>query len=242
MKKFIVQCFIVLSFVVQGYTQSWNLLFDDDVLVNPVTLNLQIDLDFHYATTSSVPDQSGNSRTLTLTNTPTLNTASINGYNTITFNGTDEYGSTAAFTRNQPHTIYLVCKMITTGNSLRVTDGLSTQYTAITNIVGPGGPSIYAGSHVQIIIAIDETNWFIWTGVFNGVSSYIRFQSAANDNNASGNVGASNASGLRVGASGGTPAGFANVEIARILCYSGAHDLTTRTLVQNYLNKKYKIY
>lgn len=233
----------ILSFNLTAQTSKRVYLFsEEDGLVNPVTANLEIDIDANFATTSLIPDQSENNRDIILYNSPTVNAASLNGLNTVTFNGIDEYGEYATgdnsdVFRNEPYTIYIVFKVLS-GTSGRVFDYPMSSYQGLLNIYSANTFSLYSGVHL-ISNTATITDWMIATCVFNGANSIIKINGGAES---TGNDGGFDGGELRIASKGGAPGQYANIEFARILSYSGSHDGATRTQVQEYLNELYNVY
>lgn len=238
----LIRIIIMLLFVQVGFAQSSLLISMDDKggLTNPITDNLLIDLDFDLATTSGVADQSPNADDMTFFNSPTVNSASLNGFNTVTFNGSNEYGDTPNdIDRTEPSTIYIVFKVLNGTTSGRAFDCITpSQFQGLLNIYSANSLSLYSGTHL-ISNTATISNWMIVTCVFNGTSSIVKINSGADK---SGDAGGNYSAGFRVASQGLTPGGFANIEVARIIMYSAGHNGAERSSIQNYLNTLYKVY
>ena len=182
-------------------------------------------------------DVSGFGRNLTFFNLPTINLAALNGHDTVTFDGINQYGETVAYARNQPSTFYIVSRMIVTGNGLRIIDGFTDAYEALFNALNNNTFSIYAGNHLITGVLI-QTNWNLYTGVFNGANSVIRVNNAAG---ISGDSGLFNASGLRMASKGGVIGEYANVEIAYLILRTGADPVWLQTNIINWLKTRFAL-
>lgn len=176
-------------------------------------------------TTASWSDQSGNGRTLTFTNSPTVDA------NGVTFNGTNQYGKTLSFTFSQPLTEYLLMKQITWTNADTFCDG----DTAASLLIQQGGASpfmnLYAGSGVASNGDLALGNFGVVAAVFNGASSSLQIN---NGTPTTGNPGAGNAGGFTLGA-GATPGNHSNITVKEVILFPAAHDAATRARVVRYL-------
>lgn len=173
-------------------------------------------------TSDSWLDLSGNNRTITFTNSPTINSGT-GKMGAVLFNGTDESGASASFILNQPFTIYVVFKSITVTNLERIISGTTSGWIRLAQNNAAGdvylwGSSAFISTNPDIAVG----TYGVYTAVSNNASSEIR----TNLNNAvTGTIGTS-------GITGGITlsSNFSNVEIAFLLIRSGADDTAT----QNY--------
>lgn len=182
-------------------------------------------------------DKSGNGRHLTQAtglSQPTYTASGLpNGGYSIVFDGVADYMSTAAFTRNQAHTLYLAMKVTSRVIGESISDGIAALNTAryylenadnaATSYAGVGFTNAGPGTGV----------WCVMQIVFNGASSKLRKNKGTQN---TGNAGSSNASGLRVGAyGGGVPGSFYDGALAAVLCYNTAHTTTEGDLIADYI-------
>ena len=116
--------------------------------------------------------------------------------NGLNFDGVRQFIKAAGFTFNQPESIYLVIKFVSAVTSSTCIDG----DTPISGAIIAFSPDYYqyAGAYGAIIHP-GTTNYNIIRLVNNGASSYIRLNNEAKQN---GDAGASNMSGLTLGACG----------------------------------------
>jgi hypothetical protein len=174
-------------------------------------------------------DQSGNSRHLvqaTGTNQPALN---ANG--SILFDGVDNFMKCAAFTLNQPETVYLLFRQVTWSDVLRVCDGDTLNTGAIfQNGVSPQIRA-HAGLNTGLNGNLAVNAYGAVAAVFNGASSLTQVNSTAV---VTGNGGASNMGGFTLGADG-NGAQVTNIEVKEAILYAAAHDAATRAAVIGYL-------
>lgn len=147
--------------------------------------------------------------------------------NTITFDGVSEFLKAAAFTLNQPTTIYLVYKQISWTNQRWIFDGNTLNKGAL--IQDTATPTLKAnagiGSGGNSNLAVGATG--VVAVVFNGASSSIRVN---NTTATSGNFGANNMGGFTLGA---RPDSFSpsNIAANEIAAYSDAHGATTQASI-----------
>lgn len=151
--------------------------------------------------------------------------------NTILFNGTDEFLKCAAFTFDQPETVYLLCKQVTWSlndnffDGELVNTGLIFQSSATPNLVAYAG----TGSSENANLPVDR--YGICIVVFNGASSEFQIN---NTTSISGNFGAANMGGFTLGSNGGG-GGFANIQVKEAILFPVAHDANTRLHIARYL-------
>lgn len=177
--------------------------------------------------------------------TPTFQTNVLNGYPVVRFSGSTPQGlASASFTGIvQPQTIFIVLKSSfqDTGTGQAIIDG-STNETFLTYFDASFGPlsrlSVYVGSGGALGEVSDiRDNFSIMGAVFNAGSS--SFELDGNITNGSMGAGVI-VERLNVGVteSGGAP--FFG-DIAEIIMYRCALSTADRTLIRNYLSRKYQI-
>jgi hypothetical protein len=179
-------------------------------------------------------DQSVNGRHL-LPITP-ANRPSLSQDNSLLFNGANQYLKTAAFTLNQPETVYILGRQVTWTTNDRFCDGNAASSGSIRQGAGGAGSSpqiaITAGSNVATNSGLVLNTYGVICAIFNGASSSLQINNGAAT---TGNAGAENMGGFTLGATG-AGASFGNVQIKEVIIFSSAHDADTRTAVSRYLS------
>lgn len=166
---------------------------------------------------------------------PLFKTAILNGLPVVRFDGVDDL-LVATVTLNQPKTVIVVTRLLAGGGTNQyVLDGQATN-AQVVGTAGTGGQMVlYAGDTLSV--ACTETNWNIFMGEFNGVSSAI----SVNGVRTTGGAGATNATGLTLGNSGGETIPL-NGDIAEVLVYNTQLNAAQRAQVETYLNDKWAVY
>jgi hypothetical protein len=178
-------------------------------------------------------DKSGNARhaAQTIGNNQPGYTNTLNGKNTLTFDGSNDSLLTTSFSLSQPYSVFCVAR--------RVTGGAQSIYHR------PGdGPVLATFGGVFYIFAgtalngpTQDTNWHIFHAEHSGASSIFRMDG---DQKASGNAGTQAISqGLRFGADGAGTVQFLNGDIAEILLYNVIASTAQRNVILSYLKKKW---
>lgn len=232
--------FLLLLFTSISFAQSskwFYYAYNSGETTTPVTTNLVAYYTPSGLSATTWQDVSGNNHNLTLSNVTITNNA-LNGFKGALFNGTNAYGKTADFTYDQPLTVYIVFKDITITNAEYVISSKEGDRREIYQSTLIYRHHIYAG--VSLLTNNSTINYKVITAVFNGASSFIQRDKQTGS---TGNAGTGNGSGVCVGAYRyGNPTFYSNIEVVEMIFYSGAHDLATRTLIQNYLGKKYGLF
>lgn len=229
---------IFLSLSFNLFAQSKLLLFEDDNF-NPATYdNHTIALyDGDLGLTTSTWEDQIASYDFTLVNTPTVVDNAINGHDALRFNGTDEDGSTASMSLNQPCTYYLVVKQITwTANDYIIGGTAGAFATSINQFTLT--PRLQFASTVSLTndnFTVDT--YKILTAVGNGANSILQTNQTAAS---TGDIGTTSPTGIIIG---DRPSGSrnGNIEYAYIIIRNQADDLATRTKFQNFLAKRFGI-
>ena len=175
-------------------------------------------------------DQSGKSGRNLLQATG-ANQPALQSDGSILFDGIAHFLKTAAFTLNQPNTVYLRFRQVTWTNNDKITDGVSGSSLIFQ---GGGSPQIFLNAGV---VNNGDGNLAVNTygsvaAVFNGASSVIQVNTNAPTST---NAGTNNAGGFTLGAaSNGTAPG--NIQVKEVIIYSAAHDATTRATIIAYLS------
>lgn len=193
------------------------LLMDDNANILPPLTNLEL----YYAgdvglSTSSWLDQSGNNRTMTFYNTPTIITGAINGIDAVQFNGTNEYGTVVdGFTLDQPTAVYLLVRVKTNTLGRFLFSGLVGAALAGAEM---RGTDVYwrldAPTSTGVPGTLTLDTYVILRAEFNGASSKLQINDGAVT---TGNAGTNNPSGFTLATYG---AAYANIEVACVLVYS----------------------
>jgi len=214
----------------------------------PVT-NMAAHYDASVGTTvatgvSNWADQSGNGRDLiqaTAASQPALGTDAL-GRPIITFDGVNDYLKSAAFTLNQPETIYFVGHQASWTLSDYIYDGNATN----TGVLQQGGATprlrVYAGKIDTTLYTTANANLAVGANgvdvvVFNGASSSHQINKTAAQ---TGNAGAANMRGFTLG-SKGVAGNYSNIIVYEVIIYSAAHTAAERDHVISGLMAKYGI-
>lgn len=158
----------------------------------------------------------------------------------LLFDGTDDYMKTAAFTLNQPETVYLVVSQISwTANEYFVDGDAGSSMGILTRAVGGGAPDIqlYAGSSLSPHVGPAVGSFGIITAVFNGASSLLQTNATTA---LTGQAGTTNAGGVTLGAAGSALVP-SNIQVKEVLIFPASHDAGQRATVRNYLAVKHGI-
>lgn len=225
------------SFALIGKAQSSAFVFDTIV-------GLQVWLDAALGITKDGADlvaqwndQSGNGHNCTATNKPLWVDNQINSLPSVRFDGVNDYMISAAFVLNQPVTIFFVLKVISNTGQDMWGIGRGARVEFSEEAPNPNEATIYAGTAQVGSTAFNDTTWYLWTGIFNGVNSSLRKNADAKN---SGNAGGNNLTGYYLGRS--TIASYSNIEIAEMLIYDSTLSDANELIVRTYLNNKYGIY
>lgn len=157
----------------------------------------------------------------------------------LLFDGTNDYLKTAAFTLNQPTTIYLVAKPISWTDSDYLFDGDAENSGVLYQTGSTPAIALYAGS-----VAASNTNlavgaYGIVTAAFNGASSLIQINASTAT---TGNAGAANMDGITLAANANPAAfNFSNIQVKELIAFASSHDAGQRATVRNYLAARHAI-
>ncbi len=178
-------------------------------------------------------DASGNGRHLlqgTDTNRPALQTDG-----TILFDGVDNYLQTAAFTLNQPTTVYFLGKQVTWTNTDTICDGRTNASGNIYQSTATPTIKANAGSDVGPANGLTLDTYKTVCAVFNGASSSLGVSNGVLFTGATGDAGAGNMGGFTLGALGGA-ANFGNIRVKEVMIFNQAHTGAQQSLILGYLN------
>lgn len=160
---------------------------------------------------------------------------------TLTFDGVDDFLKTAAFTLNQPTTVYFVGSQVTWTDNEYIFDG-GTADTLILRQLANGGASprvsLYAGN-----TACELDTWAVGqkaliSSVFNGASSSIRRNA---DTAVTGNPLTLSAGGFTLGSSASGSSRFSNFTVNEIAIYNTAHTAAQQAQFWQYAKRKWGI-
>lgn len=163
--------------------------------------------------------------------------AQIVGRSSVLFDGVDDFLKTAAFTLNQPETVYVAMRQITWSNLEGIVDGDAGGTFLLQQGVSTPNLYMYAGSNLGGNPDLVLGRFGVVTAIASGSSSVLQVNRGAP---LLGNAGALNMGGVTLGASGaGT--GNPNIQVSAVAIFAAAHDARTRARVINYLVSKYSI-
>lgn len=185
----------------------------------------------------------GNSYVIDFTGSTTLplTGGTLNGHNTVIFNGIDQAGYENTIVRNQPSTMYIVCKELAWNLDNIITDDTSFTFanTLKQNNVTPRLGIVAGGGTLELnVLDTPALNtFFIITLVFNGLNSQIR----TNLNNATiGNAGNSNGLGITIGADNSL-VNNCNCEIAYIILRNQTDNIGIQNSIISQLKNRFAI-
>lgn len=173
-------------------------------------------------------DASGRARNLlqaTGTNQPTLNADG-----SILFDGVDNWLKTAAFTLNQPVTVYALMKQLTWTLSDIIWDGDAVNSYLVQDNVTPMLRLVGVADNTDLAV----NTYGVLVTVLDGASSAIQVNNGATT---TGNAGAGNPGGFTLGTRGDVSAQWANIEVKEVIIYNAAHAAGTRARVYEYLRR-----
>lgn len=188
---------------------------------------------------SQLNDKSGNARNLTATLTarPTTGSTSTKGRAVGSYNGSSNIMATSSFSISQPTTIYIVGKENSYVDGAALFGG-GTLFSGEEVLRVTGNKwQIYSGG-TAVDGAASDLNQNVHTIIFNGASSAHYLNGTLS---ASGDPGANGFTGgfILGGRLGGFAASYWNGKIGEVLCYTGAHDASTRTAFNAYLSGRW---
>lgn len=170
----------------------------------------------------------------TSTNQPVYNPST----KTVTFDGVDNFMKTAAFTLNQPCTVYFVGSQLTWVADRYFFDGFAVNSGAMAGQTSTPGIVIYAGG------AVGATNYDWAVGeraalglVFNGASSSIKVNDNAAQTVA---VGSNNMGGFTL-ANAGSGASYGHCTVNEVCIYNTAHTAAQQAQFWQYAKRKWGI-
>lgn len=149
----------------------------------------------------------------------TIAVPGLNGRTTGYFDGTAHYLKTAAFNLNQPTTVVWVGKQVTWTANDAVFDGYAFDKLLYYQITA--SPRLYedAGTGAGFT-SVPLGNWAVHSVIFNGASSFVQ---SNNDAASTGNVGAGNAGGFTLAATG-AGGSLGNIQTSQVLLYNRVLD------------------
>lgn len=246
MKKIILILLLITSIGLPQAGKFWELAVmynDESTTVFPYTDNLYLAFDERGISGSSWQDNINGLDAVQATADyqPALVLGGLNGYNTLSFDGSNDRLATANLTvQSKPFTVYLVFKPV----SWEANDRIFNFYTSSTVMLIEAGaanryyPTNEADYPYYATLTVDT--WYILAITFHDASSTLQVNNGSVSTNT---ISMTNliAQPFEIGGSGGFYS--SNMEIACLYFYtSTAHDLATRTQIVNWLNDKYNIY
>jgi len=209
-------------------------------------------------------DQSGNGRTVTLTNSPTFTASSINGKPTIDFNGSTQYVNalTPAFAGNNNFSLIWVFKYVGDSVNSDPYDPYSPSVSFLSDTGDDQGtfhyikndskfPASYPMFLTQGWTQYDYNEGFTYSDGSNYILEFISNQSSGfysvfrnatlEGSEAIGTAASSDVIGIRI-AGQEDPPRFGNIKMAEIIVYNSTLTSPQLTQIRNYLNTKYAIY
>jgi len=191
---------------------------------------------------SQFNDKSGNSRHLTQgtsANRPITGTRTINGRNTLDFDGVNDNLQSGTFTQAQPITAFVVVQSDVTNPSNSQALGNDVPNNTPTLWISNGGWAYFAGSVAASGTAVN-TNAHILEGVFSGASSGLWLDGTFILGTNPGTNGYSTAR-ILMGSDGNQTASCWDGRIGELLVFAGAMNSTNRAAVRYYLGDKWAI-
>ncbi|HUX75395.1 MAG TPA: arabinofuranosidase catalytic domain-containing protein [Anaerolineae bacterium] len=169
-----------------------------------------------------------------------------NGHAGMRFDGTN-HALAGTYTTggqlSQPFTVFAIGALdavaVNDGALYALCDGidgnrmLMFQYNAPT----PDGWALYAGAY--LVGSSSDSNWNVWAMLFNGVSSQFWINATSE---ASGDAGAQNAKGLRIGASNLAGAEWDGDIVSVVICDPSLSDAQRVAAMQNAMNSYWGCY
>ena len=188
-------------------------------------------------------DKSSNGNNLTqgtASMQPTVQTANLNGLDTIRFDGTDDTMETAAFSSalSQPNTIYMVFSHLAPASTANIYDGISSlerhSFTSALNTF-----RIIAGSN--LVSEATFTGFFISKNLYNTNIGNIVAVNGYEYTNTTTTVGTQDLGGFKVAARF-DDAQPANIDVAEILIYDNEVSAANEALIYEYFSNKWNLY
>lgn len=192
---------------------------------------------------SSWADQSGNSRDLTEgTNRPSIQSAQVNGYPGIRFDGSNDKLTSPSFTLNQPFTVFAIVKVITNTNPRRI---FGSTGGTVTKPVLRGGSTVQLNDESSgadgASVSMTSGTYYLLKVVGNSTSSVMALNNGSDATSASDiNDPLTSAAGFQLGCNAG--ASFANVEYAEIAIYDSSITGTNLTNLLTYFQTRYALW
>lgn len=159
---------------------------------------------------------------------------------TLTFDGTDDSLKTAAFTLNQPTTVYFVGSQVTWTSGDALFDGNGADVMEVFQSSGGGGVSPrlrqYAGVDGGFITSLALGVRSVLCAVFSGANSVLRHNLNAP---ATGNAGTAPGGGFTLGSNNFL--GYGNITANEIAIYNVAHTEVQQLAFFKYASRKWGV-
>lgn len=156
---------------------------------------------------------------------------------TLTFDGTDDFLKTAAFTLGQPTTVYFVGSQVSWANTDYILDGFAINSGAVLQQTLTPNIDIFAGGSLVSNNTLAVAQLGLLRIVFNGTSSSFGVNGAAA---VTGNSGSASMGGLTVGCAGNST-GFSNITANEIAIYNVAHNEEQQAAFWRYAQAEWSI-
>lgn len=205
---------------VKKYPKTESFAYTITTAFSPPATNQLFRFNKGGASGSSWPDASGNSRTGTLVNSPTLN-----GDGSVTFDGVNQNMTTSSFSSTLPHSIYMRAALLTVAADYRYMFDGSTAANVV--LVGRIGPPVKVSAYAALFgpeqnPTLGTTQTFCF--VVNGASSGLQVDQTFT----TGNSGTNTLNGFTLASQAGG-AFFANLKVYGVMAYTNtAHTQAER--------------
>jgi hypothetical protein len=154
----------------------------------------------------------------------------------VLFDGVDDFMKTAAFTWNQPETLYLVINQKAGFNSRYAFDGFTINKGILSTLQGQPIINIYAGSWSSPNSNLAINTFGIVRILFYGGTSKLVVN---NTTPIVGNTGLNNMGGFTLGSAGNGTTYFANIQVKEVILRNVADNADDEKAIYNMLALKY---
>lgn len=183
-------------------------------------------------------DLSGNTNDAVQTNVlykPVYHTGILNSKPVVNFTQASTQYMVSTLASTQPYTLFIVCRSgVGAGNQYFV-DGSVLNAGVMSGGASNNTFTMYSGNVLSA--SATPTNFNYVGGIYDGVSSILTI----NGSTTTGDVGATNTTGMTIGANGVASGQFLNGDIAEIIVYNTHLSVANRQKVENYLKIKYAL-
>lgn len=187
-------------------------------------------------------DQSGNANHLTQANAdqrPVKTASALNGYPSIDFDGIDDIMKTAAFTLDQPETVFVIFKQNTWTDGDRVFDGFYGNFGGLLqNGSSPGLRQYYGDFGPGPNTDMTLSQYKLFTAIFNSTNSILQVNNGTQSG--PGGNGALNMGGFTLGAFGDGGSN-SDISVVEVVVMGAAASDAERTAMKTYVTERYGI-